>query len=141
MTKRIYACLWFNGNAHEAATFYCSVFRQSAIMDKNNMVTTFEINGTRFMALNGGPHFTFSEAISFVVDCETQEEIDYYWDKLTADGGRESMCGWLQDKYGVSWQIVPSILPKLLSDPAKSQKVVQAFMKMKKFDIAVLENV
>ena len=105
------------------------------------MVTTFEINGTRFMALNGGPHFTFSEAISFVVDCETQEEIDYYWDKLTADGGRESMCGWLQDKYGVSWQIVPSILPKLLSDPAKSQKVVQAFMKMKKFDIAVLENV
>lgn len=141
MQKQIYPCLWFNGNAHEAATFYCSVFKRSAIVSQNNMVTIFEINGTKFMALNAGPEFSFTEAISFVIDCETQAEIDYYWEKLTADGGKESMCGWLEDKYGVSWQVVPVILPKLLSDPDKAEKVIKAFMKMRKFDIAALEKV
>ena len=90
------------------------------------------------MGLNAGPQFKFNEAISFVVDCETQEEIDYYWHNLIADGGNESNCGWLKDKFGVSWQIVPTILGKLMSDPTKSQRVIQAFMQMKKFDIAKL---
>ena len=141
MTKQIYPCLWFDGKAQEAAQFYCSVFKDSKITAENPMVTTFDLNGKKFMALNAGPEFKFNEAISFVVDCETQEEIDYYWNKLTADGGSESMCGWLKDKYGVSWQVVPTVLPKLLSNPDKAQKVMQAFMKMKKFNIATLENV
>ena len=103
------------------------------------MVVNFELNGEKFMGLNAGPMFKFNEAISFVVDCETQNEIDYYWDKLTA-GGSESQCGWLKDKFGVSWQIVPTVLAELLSNPEKSQRVVQAFMKMKKFDIEKLVN-
>lgn len=139
MTKQIYSCLWFDGQAKEAADFYCSIFKDSKITAENPIVVTFEINGTKFMALNGGPQFKFDEAVSFVVDCETQEEIDYYWDKLT-EGGVESMCGWLKDKFGVSWQIVPSILGKLMSDPEKGGRVIQAFMKMKKFDIAALKN-
>lgn len=92
------------------------------------------------MGLNAGPQFTFNEAVSFVVDCETQEEIDYYWEKLTANGGSEGQCGWLKDQFGVSWQIVPAILPQLLSDPAKAQKVIQVYMQMKKFDIEKLKN-
>lgn len=92
------------------------------------------------MGLNGGSEFKFNEAVSFVVDCKSQEEIDYYWSRLTADGGSEDKCGWLKDKFGVSWQVVPTILPKLLSDPEKAQRVIQAFMKMKKFDIKTLEN-
>ena len=139
MTSPIYACLWFDGQAKEAATFYASVFKNTKILADNPMVTTFEINGTKFMALNGGPHFKFNEAVSFVVDCETQEEIDYYWNKLTADGGTESNCGWLKDKYGVSWQIVPKALTKLMSDPTRADRVVKAFMTMKKFDIEKLE--
>ena len=103
------------------------------------MVVNFELNGKKFMGLNAGPTFKFNEAISFVVDCETQEEIDYYWDKLV-EGGSESQCGWLKDKFGVSWQIVPTVLAKLLSNPEKSQRVVQAFMKMKKFEIEKLVN-
>jgi predicted 3-demethylubiquinone-9 3-methyltransferase (glyoxalase superfamily) len=99
----------------------------------------FELNGKKFMGLNGGPQFNFTEAVSFVVDCETQEEIDYYWNRLT-EGGQESMCGWLKDKFGVSWQIVPAVLGKLMSDPEKGQRVIQAFLKMKKFDIKALEN-
>ena len=101
------------------------------------MVVNFELNGQQFMGLNGGPHFTFNEAVSFVVECDTQEEIDYFWNKLTV-GGSESMCGWLKDKYGVSWQIVPRILGQLMADANRSQRVVQAFMKMKKFDIDTL---
>ena len=89
---------------------------------------------------NGGPNFKFNEAVSFVVDCETQEEIDHYWNSLTADGGQEGNCGWLKDKFGVSWQIVPTVLPKLLSNPEKAQKVMEAYKKMKKFDIKTLEN-
>ena len=104
------------------------------------MVVTFELNDTKFMALNGGPNFNFNEAVSFVVDCETQEEIDHYWNSLTAEGGQESHCGWLKDKFGISWQIVPTVLPKLLSDPTKAKKVMEAYLKMKKFDIKALEN-
>ena len=104
------------------------------------MVVVFELNGKKFMGLNGGPRFKFNEAVSFVVDCQNQDEIDYYWSKLTADGGSEGSCGWLKDKFGISWQIVPTVLPKLLSDPKKAQNVIQAYMKMKKFDIEALEN-
>jgi predicted 3-demethylubiquinone-9 3-methyltransferase (glyoxalase superfamily) len=140
MTNQIYPCLWFNGQAQAAAAFYCSVFKNSKITADNQMVVTFELNGKKFMGLNAGPQFQFNEAVSFVVDCETQDEIDYYWEKLTANGGSEGQCGWLKDQFGVSWQIVPTILPKLLSDPAKAQKVLQAYMQMKKFDIQKLEN-
>ena len=140
MTDQIYPCLWFDGQAQAAAQFYCSIFKNSKIIADNQMVVNFELNGNRFMALNGGPQFKFNEAISFVVNCETQEEIDHYWYKLTADGGSEGNCGWLKDKYGISWQIVPTILPKLLSNRGKAQNVMQAFMKMKKFDIKALEN-
>lgn len=140
MTNQIYPCLWFNGQAQAAAAFYCSVFKNSTITADNQMVVTFELNGKKFMGLNAGPQFQFNEAVSFVVDCETQEEIDYYWEKLTANGGSEGQCGWLKDQFGVSWQIVPTILPKLLSDPAKAQKVLQAYMQMKKFDIEKLQN-
>ncbi|TGD56708.1 VOC family protein [Flavobacterium humi] len=139
MKNPIYPCLWFDGQAKEAASFYCSVFTDSKITDENPMVTTFEVKGQKFMCLNGGPMFRFNEAVSFVIDCETQEEIDYYWNKLT-EGGEESQCGWLKDKFGVSWQVVPVVLAQLLSNPEKSQRVVQAFMKMKKFDIETLLN-
>ena len=140
MTNQIYPCLWFDNQAQDAAKFYCSVFKSSKITADNQMVVAFELNGKKFIGLNAGPQFQFNEAISFVVDCETQEEIDYYWNKLMADGGNEGSCGWLKDKFGVSWQIVPTVLPKLLSDPGKAQKVMQAYMQMKKFDIKTLEN-
>lgn len=139
MTNSIYPCLWFDGVAKAAADFYCTVFKESKITAENPMVVTFELNGFKFMALNGGPQFKFNEAVSFVINCETQDEIDYYWDKLT-EGGEESRCGWLKDKFGVSWQVVHSILGKLMSDPERSQRVMQAFMQMKKFDIAGLQN-
>jgi len=140
MENQIYPCLWFDGQAQEAAQFYCSIFTNSKIITDNQMVVTFELNGKKFMSLNGGPEFKFNEAVSFVVDCETQEDIDHYWSKLTSDGGSEGRCGWLTDKFGVSWQIVPTILPKLLSDPNKAENVMEAYSKMKKFDIKALEN-
>ncbi|HET7819150.1 MAG TPA: VOC family protein [Bacteroidia bacterium] len=139
MNSTIYPCLWFDGKAQEAAKFYCSVFKNSKITIDTPMVVNFELNGKKFMGLNGGPNFKFNEAISFVIDCETQEEIDYYWSKLS-EGGSEQQCGWLKDKYGVSWQVVPTILGKLMSNPEKSGRVIQAFMKMKKFDIEKLMN-
>lgn len=139
MNNEISLCLWFDGQAKEAAEFYCSVFENSKITSENPMMVTFELNGRKMMGLNGGPKFKFNEAASLVVTCENQEEIDYYWTKLT-EGGVESQCGWLKDKYGLSWQIVPTILGKLVSDPEKGQRVVQAFMKMKKFDIQSLLN-
>ena len=138
MDNQIFPCLWYDGNAKSAAEFYCSVFKNSRILEDTPMVVIFELNGNRVMGLNGGPHFKFSEAVSFVVNCEDQEEIDYYWEKLTADGGQESMCGWLKDKYGFSWQIVPSIISKLMSDPDKAQRVMQVIMGMKKLDIQKL---
>src|ERR1700739_3419944 len=105
MTKPIYPCLWFDGKAKEAAEFYCSVFKTGKITTDTPMVVIFELNGSKFMGLNGGPHFKFNESVSFVVECETQAEIDNYWDNLTA-GGSELNCGWLKDKYGVALQIL-----------------------------------
>ena len=139
MTNQIYPCLWFDGQAQAAAKFYCSIFKNSKITADNQMVVTFELNGKKFMGLNGGPQYKFSPAVSFVVDCETQKEIDYYWEKLGQDG-TYNQCGWLDDKFGVSWQIVPTILPELLSNPDRAQNVIAAYMKMKKFDIKTLEN-
>ena len=139
MTEPIYPCLWFDGQAQEAANFYCTVFKNSKITADNKMVVMFELNGKKFMALNGGPQFKFNEAVSFVVNCETQEEIDDYWNKLTKEGS-EGQCGWLKDKYGVSWQIVPSVLPQLMSDSVRAGRVMQAFLKMKKFDIEKLKQ-
>jgi predicted 3-demethylubiquinone-9 3-methyltransferase (glyoxalase superfamily) len=140
MTHPIYSCLWFDGQAKAAAEFYCSVFKNSKLISDNGMVVLFEINGTRFMGLNGGPHFKFNEAVSFVVDCDTQDEIDRYWEKLTENGGQESQCGWLKDKFGVSWQIVPTLLGKLMSDPARAERVMKAVMQMKKFDIEKMKQ-
>jgi predicted 3-demethylubiquinone-9 3-methyltransferase (glyoxalase superfamily) len=139
--QKITPFLWFDNQAGEAAKFYCSVFKNSKIIGSNPMIVTFELEGQKFMALNGGPQFKFTEAISFFVDCETQEEVNYYWEKLCEDG-KESQCGWLKDKYGMSWQIVPSILGKLIGDPdpVKSQRVMNAMLKMKKIDIAKLKE-
>jgi predicted 3-demethylubiquinone-9 3-methyltransferase (glyoxalase superfamily) len=141
MPKSIYPCLWFEGQAKAAAEFYCDVFPDSRIVSSNPIVVNFEINGSPFIALNDRrPEDHFNESVSFVIPCENQEEIDYYWDRLTADGGKESMCGWCSDQYGVSWQVIPAILGDLMSDPAKAPRVVQAFLKMKKFDIEKLIN-
>ena len=139
MTNQIYPCLWFDGKAKEAAELYCTVFPNSKITTDTPMVVNFELNGKKFMGLNGGPMYSFSPATSFVVECETQEEIDFYWDKL-GEGGIYSQCGWLTDKFGVSWQIVPKVLGKLMEDPEKGAKVMQAFMKMSKFNIEELLN-
>ena len=155
MTNKITICLWFDNQAEEAAIFYTTVFKNSKIesitrygkegfefhgqQEGTVMTINFNVNGQSFTALNGGPLFKFNESVSFQVFCENQEEIDDYWDKLTA-GGEESQCGWLKDKFGVSWQIIPDILPVLLKDPAKAGKVTNAFMQMKKFDISKLLN-
>ena len=138
MTDQIYPCLWFDGQAKAAAEFYCSIFKNSKIMEENPMVVIWELDDKKFMGLNGGPHFKFNEAVSFVIQCEDQTEIDHYWNHLTANGGNESQCGWCKDKFGVSWQVVPKILGKLMADPNKGQNVMAAFMKMKKFDIQTL---
>lgn len=137
MKNQMYPCLWFDGQAKEAATYYCSIFKNAKITAENPIVVTFELNGNKFMGLNGGPKYKFSPATSFVIECETQEEIDHYWEKLGA-GGRYDECGWLDDKFGVSWQVIPAVLHKLMADPEKSQRVVEAFMKMSKFDIQTL---
>jgi predicted 3-demethylubiquinone-9 3-methyltransferase (glyoxalase superfamily) len=139
MKNEISLCLWFDGQAKEAAEIYCSVFENSKITSENPISVIFELNGRKIMGLNGGPQFKFNEAVSLFVSCETQEEIDFYWAKLT-EGGQESMCGWLKDKFGLSWQIVPSILGKLVSDPEKGQRVIQVFSQMKKFNIQTLIN-
>ena len=139
MTNQIYPCLWFDGQAKAAAEYYCSIFKDSKITAENPMVVTFELKGTRFMGLNGGPKYKFTPATSFVIECDSQTEIDYYWEKL-GEGGRYDQCGWLDDKFGISWQIVPAILGKLMSDPQRAPRVVEAFMKMTKFDIQLLEN-
>jgi len=152
--QKITTFLWFDNNAEEAANFYISVFKNSRILKTARypegapapkgtvMIVDFELDGQRFTALNGGPHFKFTEAISLLVHCNSQEEIDYYWEKLTADGGQESQCGWLKDKYGLSWQIAPDVLLNLWSeaDPAKAQRAMQAMMSMKKLIIKDLEQ-
>lgn len=155
ITKQITPCLWFDSRGEEAANFYVSIFPNSSIgaisrygkegfefhgkPEGTAMTIDFKLNGQDYTALNAGPQFKFSEAVSFQVFCETQEDIDYYWSKLT-EGGEESQCGWLKDKFGFSWQIVPDILPKLMTDPAKAGRVTAAFLKMKKFDIEKLIN-
>lgn len=139
MTNQLYPCLWFDGNAKAAAEFYCSVFKDSGITTDTPMVVNFEIKGQKFMCLNGGPHFKFNEAVSLVVECENQEEIDYYWNKLAADGGQESMCGWLKDKFGFSWQIIPGMIGKWMTGP-KASRVMDEILKMKKIDIEKLVN-
>ncbi|MFN8265349.1 MAG: VOC family protein [Chitinophagaceae bacterium] len=136
----LYPCLWFSNNALEAAQFYCSVFPNSKIISQNPIVVLFELNGRKFMGLNGGPKFEFNESVSFVIECESQEEIDHYWYKLT-EGGSESMCGWLKDKFGISWQVVPIILGSLMNDPERGPRVMQAFLKMKKFEIEILQKI
>ncbi|KOS04616.1 3-demethylubiquinone-9 3-methyltransferase [Flavobacterium akiainvivens] len=149
MQQKITPFLWFNGTVDEAIAFYTSVFKNAEIKEVINgpdgkaFTAVFVLEGQEFMALNGGPQFKFTEATSFFVECEDQQEIDYYWDKLTADGGEESMCGWLKDKYGLSWQIIPKGLVKLLWDstePEKSQRAVAAMMQMHKLDIAKLQE-
>lgn len=139
MKHNIHPCLWFDGQAKEAADFYCSIFPNSKIISTSPMVTNFEIDGAQFLALNGGPQFKFNESISFMIGCDTQEEIDYFWEKLSYVPEAEQ-CGWLKDKFGVSWQVIPNILSDLMEDPEKADRVVAAFMKMKKFDIEALKN-
>lgn len=134
MAHKPYPCLWFDGKALEAAEYYCNIFPNSKLLNTTPMVTVYELNGTKYMNLNGGPEFLFNEAVSFVISCENQVEIDYYWDKLS-EGGEQGKCGWLKDKYGLSWQVVPAILGELMSDEAKAPKVLYAFMQMKKFII------
>jgi predicted 3-demethylubiquinone-9 3-methyltransferase (glyoxalase superfamily) len=145
--------LWFNDNAEEAMNFYVSVFRNSKVVSVTRygdagpgpkgsvMTASFQLDGQPFTALNGGPQFTFTEAVSFVVHCESQEDVDYFWDALSA-GGRTSQCGWLKDKYGLSWQIVPDAMMALLQhkDPKKAQRVMQALMQMTKIDLARLRQ-
>ena len=140
--QKITPFLWFNNQAQEAADFYCSIFNDSKVLSSNPMMVTFQIEGQKFFALNGGPMFKFTEAISLYVNCETQEEVDTLWDKLISNGGQESQCGWLKDKYGLSWQIIPKALQTLMSDPdpVKSQNVLQAMLKMKKIIIKDLES-
>ncbi len=138
MKNPIYACLWFDGNAKDAAEFYCSVFKNSKILEDTSLVVSFELNGKKFIGLNGGPTFKFTEAVSFVIDCVDQEEIDQYWNALTKDGGAESQCGWLKDKFGLSWQIVPHNIHQLLSASHNSEKAMEALMKMKKIEIEKL---
>jgi|SRR5919204_2483473 predicted 3-demethylubiquinone-9 3-methyltransferase (glyoxalase superfamily) len=152
--QKITPFLWFNNNAEEAARFYTSIFKNSKILEiarygdagpgpkGSVMIVRFQLAGQEFTALNGGPQFKFNEACSFVVNCDTQQEIDEYWSKLTAGGGAESQCGWLKDKFGLSWQVVPAELGKLLSDkdPEKTNRVMQAVLQMKKLDIATLKR-
>ena len=153
LQKKITPCLWFDGKAEEAAKFYVSVFKNAKITNtmyygdagpgpKGSVLTvTFEIDGQEFVGLNGGPHYSFTPAVSFFIPCDTQEEVDHYWEKLLA-GGKPMACGWLSDKYGLSWQVVPRMLPILLQDKdqAKSRRVMEAMMKMIKLDIATLQR-
>jgi predicted 3-demethylubiquinone-9 3-methyltransferase (glyoxalase superfamily) len=152
--QKIITFLWFDQQAEEAAKFYCSVFKNSKILSVSHygagapmpagtvLTVAFQINGHEFTALNGGPQYHFTEAVSLAVMCDSQEEIDHYWQALTANGGEPGPCGWLKDKYGLSWQVVPSKLEKLLTDPnpAKSSAVMQAMMPMQKLDIATLQR-
>ena len=146
--KKITPFLWFDTQAEEAMNFYISIFKNSKVLNiapgQNGIASTvsFELEGQEFIALNAGPHFKFNEAISMFVNCQTQEEVDELWNKLTADGGDESQCGWLKDKYGLSWQIVPSTLGELLGDKdaEKANRVLQAMLQMKKIDIKMLKQ-
>ncbi len=152
--KKITPFLWFDNQALEAARLYVSIFKNSKIHGSEKFensgpnenetvqVVSFELDGQQFQAMNAGPLFKFNEAISFTVDCKDQAEVDYYWNSLIADGGEESQCGWLKDKFGLSWQIIPEQLTRLMSDPdpVKSQRVMHAMLHMKKIDIAKLQE-
>lgn len=153
MPQKIVPNLWFDTEAEEAAEFYTSVFKDSKILNvthypesgprETGMVMTveFELEGQRFVGINGGPDFKFDEAVSFAIECETQEEIDYFWDRLT-DGGRESQCGWLKDRFGVSWQVVPTGIEEVFtdSDPERAERAMKAMLQMVKIDIAALRG-
>lgn len=153
--QKIVPCLWFDKEAEAAANLYVSVFKDARILSTTRygeegfgrqggtvMTVEFELEGQKFLGLNGGPQFKFSEAISFQIMCGTQSEVDYYWSKLTAGGGQEAPCGWLKDKFGLSWQVVPTALIDMLKskDAAAVQRVTKAFMQMKKFDVEALEK-
>ena len=149
--QKISTCLWFDSQGEEAAKFYCGIFRNSKIKQVTRygdtgpgakgsvMTVAFELDGREFLALNAGPAFKFNHAVSLMVNCETQKELDEMWDKLSA-GGATEQCGWLRDKYGLSWQIVPAILPQLLNNPATSDKVMREVVKMTKLDIATMQK-
>jgi predicted 3-demethylubiquinone-9 3-methyltransferase (glyoxalase superfamily) len=152
--QKITPFMWFNQEAEEAANLYVSLFQDSKILSVTRygdggpgpkgsaMTVEFQLAGQKFIALNGGPHFKFTEAVSLFVNCDSQEEVDTLWARLTANGGQESQCGWLKDKFGLSWQIVPNRFMQLMQDkdPKRTQRVMQAMMTMKKFDIARLEE-
>ncbi len=152
MQQGITPNLWFDTEAEEAAEFYVSVFDNSRILNVMRyteagprpagsvMTAEFELRGQRFVAINGGPEFRFDEAVSFEITCESQDEVDYYWERLTADGGEESMCGWLKDRFGLSWQVTPAGLAELFSDPdpARAERAVRAMLGMRKLDLAAL---
>lgn len=155
--QKITPFLWYDNNAEEAAKFYLTVFDNSRInkttrYDEESskaagrpagsvMTIEFELDGQKFVAINGGPHFKFTEAVSFVIDCETQEKVDYFWEKLSGGGGQESQCGWLKDKFGLSWQVVPTTLSELFQgSPESSKRVMHAMLQMKKLDINVLKQ-
>jgi predicted 3-demethylubiquinone-9 3-methyltransferase (glyoxalase superfamily) len=162
MTQKVVPYLWFDKEAEEAATLYVDLFKsrpgtpagESKVIEVNRyteagpgepgsaMVVSFELDGEEFTALNGGPQFSFTEAVSFLVRCESQEEVDYFWNALTADGGEESQCGWLKDRFGLSWQIIPNRLMELLGDPdpGRAQRAMQAMLQMQKIDVAELER-
>ena len=141
MKNKVSTCLWYDGKAQEAANFYVSLFKDARVLSSNPMTTIFELDGHQYVALNGGPMYKFTEAVSLMVNCETQDEIDRYWSKL-CEGGSEGQCGWLKDKYGLSWQVIPSVLGSLLTDPdrEKSGRALQAMLQMKKLDIAALQR-
>ena len=158
MGQKITPCLWFDGNAEEAAAFYTAIFKDSEVGSKSKydeaasevtgqkpgstMVVEFEIAGQKFTGLNGGPQFNFNEAISFQIACKDQDEVDYYWQRLTADGGEESQCAWLKDKFGVSWQVIPTALNRLIGGPdvEGAKRAVAAMLKMRKIDIQALQD-
>jgi len=162
MAQKVVPYLWFDKEAEEAATLYVDLFKsrpgtpagESKVIEVNRyteggpgepgtaMVVSFELDGEEFTALNGGPQFNFTEAVSFLVRCESQDEVDYFWNALTADGGEESQCGWLKDRFGLSWQIIPNRLMELLGDPdpGRSQRAMQAMLQMQKIDVAEVER-
>ncbi|HKO45530.1 MAG TPA: VOC family protein [Pyrinomonadaceae bacterium] len=157
-SHKITPCLWFDGKAEEAAKFYVSVFKNSKINniarygdagsevsgqpEGSVMTVEFELDGQEFLGLNGGPNFKFTEAVSFIINCDSQEEVDRFWTTLTENGGAESQCGWLKDKFGLSWQVTPTVLTELMKskDRAKAERVMKAMLQMKKIDIATLEK-
>lgn len=152
--QKITPFLWFDNQAEEAMEFYTSIFKASKVLNVNRngkagpgpegsvMTASFEINGQEFIALNGGPSHKFTEAVSFVIGCDTQEEVDYFWEKLTENGGTPDDCGWVKDRFGLSWQVIPTILPQLMNDPdpEKANRVTQAMLQMDKINISELQK-